>query len=217
MSALLICQHEQGTQEWLNARLGVITASEVHALLPDARSKTFKYKEARKAYMNKLIGEVCTGYSEELNAKALQWGKDNEAAAVSAYEFHTGREVERIGLIYKDSSKRCGASADFKIKGEEYGGEIKCPISPAVFVGFLLDNEEKPEYISQYQFGLWVTGWHGWDFCNYHPRMKKKMIHKVSHCRDLWFMEYFENEIPKFIKEMDEKLAKIGIPFGAQW
>lgn len=217
MNALIICQHEQGSQEWLRARLGVITASQAHALLPDARSKAFKYKEARTTYMNQLIGEVCTGYSEELNAKALQWGKDNEEAAIAAYEFATGQQVERIGLVYKDETKRAGASADFKIVGKNHGGENKCPITPQVHIDFLLDGEIKDEYISQVQFSLWVFGWDAWDFNSYHPRMKLKMAHQVTIQRDPVKMEYFENEVPKFIKEMDEKLKKIGIEYGAQW
>lgn len=217
MSALLICQHDQGSQEWLNARLGVITASEVHALLPDARSKTFKYKESRRTYMNKLIGEVCTGYGDEINARALQWGKDNEENAIAAYEFETGLETEKIGLIYKDGSKRTGASADFKIKGKDHGGEVKCPITPLVYINFLLDEEIKAEYTSQLQFGLWVTDWEAWDFANYHPRMKAKRIHRITVERDRALMEYFENEIPKFCSEMDEKLKQIGIEYGAQW
>lgn len=217
MSALLICQHEQGSEEWLNARLGVITASQAHALLPNKRTKTPTYKEARQTYMNQLIGEVCTGYSEELNAKALQWGKDNEEAAIAAYEFVTGNAVEKIGLVYKDETKRCGASADFRIVGKNHGGENKCPITPQVHVDFVLNGEIKDEYITQVQFGMWVTGWEAWDFTSYHPRMKSKMVHFVTILRDPELMAYFDEEIPKFIKEMDEKLARIGIKFGAQW
>lgn len=217
MSALLISEYPQGTEEWLRARLGVITASRAHDLLPNARTKTFQYKEARKSYMYELIGEVCTGYSEELNARALQWGKDNEDAAIAAYEFATGHEVEKIGLVYKDESKRCGASADFKIKGKNHGGENKCPITPKVHIDFVLGGEIKPEYISQVQFGLWVTGWDAWDFTSYHPRMRSKMVHFVTIERDAEMMKYFDEEIPRFIKEMDAELKKIGIPFGSQW
>lgn len=217
MSALIICQHDQGSLEWLNARLGVITASQAHALLLNQRTKTPTYKEARSTYMNQLIGEVCTGYSEELNAKALQWGKDNEDAAVAAYEFATGNAVEKIGLVYKDETKRAGASADFKIIGKNHGGENKCPITPKVHIDFLLDNEIKDEYISQVQFSLWVTGWDLWDFTSYHPRMKLKMVHHVTIERNKEMMEYFDNEIPKFVKEMDEKLKLIGIEYGSQW
>lgn len=217
MSALLICQADQGSEEWLKARLGVITASQAHALLLNKRTKTPTYKEARQTYMNQLIGEVCTGYSEELNARALEWGKANEEAAIAAYEFSTGNDVEKIGLVYKDETKRCGASADFKIKGKNHGGENKCPITPQVHIDFLLNGEIKDEYITQIQFGLWVTGWDLWDFTSYHPRMKLKMVHHVTVERDLELMKYFDEEIPKFIEEMDKKLELIGIKFGSQW
>ena len=133
----------QGDQEWLNARLGVITASEVYDILPDKR--TAGHKAARKTYMNKLIGEVCTGYSEELNARALEWGRTNEEAAISAYEFASGNKVEKFAFAYKDESKRAGASPDFKIVGKNAGGENKCPITPKVHIDFLLDSIIKNE------------------------------------------------------------------------
>jgi predicted phage-related endonuclease len=217
MSALIISPHAQGSEEWLKARLGVITASQAHDLMLDSRSKTPKYKEARRSYMNQLIGEVCTGYSEEINAKALEWGKTNEDAAVLAFEFASGKQVEKIGLVYKDESKRAGASADFKIVDENCGGENKCPITPKVHIDFLLCGEIKPEYITQVQFGLWVTGWDLWFFTSYHPRMKSKMVHYHEIKRDPALMEYFDNEVPKFIKEMDQELKRIGIEWGAQW
>jgi len=217
MSALLLDQSPQGSKEWLDARLGVITASQVHALLPDARSKAFKYKEARTTYMNQLIGEVCTGYSEELNAKALQWGKDNEDAAIAAYEFATGNAVEKIGLVYKDETKRAGASADFRVVGQKRGGEVKNPINPIHHINFLIDAEMKPEYETQIQFGMWVFDWDFWEFGSHQPRMKRKNFHYITRERNPELMEYFENEVPKFIKEMDEKLNKIGLAYGSQW
>jgi exodeoxyribonuclease (lambda-induced) len=171
------------------------------------------YKEARETYMNQLIGEACTGYSEEINAKALEWGKLNEDAAAAAYEFESGNTIEKIGFAHKDESLRCGASPDFKIIGKDHGGEIKCPITPQVHIDFILNGIIKDEYITQMQFGMWVTGWHHWDFASYHPRMKKKMIHYVTIERDQELMEYFDNEVPKFIKEMDEKLERIGVSY----
>lgn len=217
MSALIICPESQGSDAWLKARLGVITASKAHDLMLDSRSKTPKYKEARRAYMNQLIGEVCTGYSDELFARSLEWGKENEEAAIHAFEFASGKQVEKIGLVYKDESKRSGASADFKVAGENCGGENKCPITPKVHIDFILCDEIKPEYITQVQFGMWVTGWNLWYFTSYHPRMKAKMIHYVPIERDPALMEYFDNEVPKFIEEMDKELARIGLAFGSQW
>src|SRR5690606_34739320 len=102
-----------------------------------------------RTYMNKLIGEVCTGYSEDIDGKALQWGRDNEEAAIAAYEFASGHTVERIGLVYKDESKRAACSADFKIVDRPHGGENKCPLTPKVHIDFILGGIVMPEYISQ--------------------------------------------------------------------
>src|SRR4051812_45577582 len=111
MNTLLVSRNEPGSSEWLRDRLGVKTASESHALMPD--KKTGKPKlAARKTYMNQLIGEVCTGYSEEIFAKSLEWGKLNEEAAIAAFEFHSGKQVSKSGLVYKNESRREAATPD---------------------------------------------------------------------------------------------------------
>lgn len=216
MSALIICPHEQGSPKWLDARLGVGTASQSHALMPD--KKTGKPKvAARKTYMNQLIGEVCTGYSEELNAKALEWGRSNEEAALAAFEFLSGKQIEKTSLTYKDESKRFAATPDALIIGEKCGVESKSPITPQVHIDFVLNGSIKDEYVSQCHFSIWVFNYDLWIFNSYHPRMKAKMSHFVTIERDQKLIEYLDNEMPIFAKEMDEELKKIGIPFGNQW
>jgi hypothetical protein len=217
MKPLLFSNHPQGSEGWHKDRLGVITASKAHALLLDARSKAPKYKEARNTYMNELIAEVCTGHFENLDTFALQWGRDNEEAAISAFEFETGLEIEKIGLAYKDDSKRAGASADFKVKNKMAGGENKCPLNPKYHIDFIFEDEIKPEYITQMQFGLWVTGWDEWYFTSYQPKMKKKNIQFKRIEKNEELMRYFDEEVPKFIYEMDKKLEIIGIPWASQW
>lgn len=217
MSSLIILNEQQGSDAWLKARLGVITASNAHALLLSKNSKTPKYKEARETYMLQLINEICTGQHEEINAKALEWGKLNEDAAIAAYELISGKEVEKISLVYKDESRRAGASADFRLPGQNHGGECKCPINGINHLNFILNSEIKDEYMTQMQFGMFCTGWDFWDFTSYNPRMPKKMLHYVTIERDLELMSYFDYEVPKFIYEMDQKLAQLGFKFGDQW
>lgn len=217
MNNLILLNHPQGSEEWLKARLGVITASNAHALLLSKTSKTPKYKEARSTYMLQLINEVCTKQHEELNGKALEWGKVNEDAAIAAYEFASGNEVQKISLAYKDESRRAGASTDFVIKGKNHGGENKCPMNGIYHLDFILNGEIKDEYMTQIQFGLWVTSWDAWDFTSYNPRMPKKLVHYVTIERNKELMDYFDQEVPKFIEEMDKKLEQLEIPFGSQW
>lgn len=213
----IISLSEQGSEEWHKERLGVITASRAHSLLLNARTKTPTYKEARATYMNELIAEVCTGHFEEIDTYALKWGRDNEDAAIAAFEFQSNKKIEKIGLAYKDETRRAGASADFKVVGENLGGENKCPVNPKYHIDFLLDDEIKGEYLTQIQFGLWVFGWDAWYFNSYQPMMKKKNNHHKIIERDKELMSYFDFEVPKFAHEMDQKLKQIGIEFGAQW
>ena len=214
---MIICDYPQGSDSWLRARLGVITASKAHALLLSKNSKTPKYKEARATYMMELIAEVCTGNYEELNAKQLEWGKVNEEAAISCFEFSVSKKVEKVGLAYKDESKRAGASADFKVINENIGGENKCPFNTCTHLEFILNDQIKDEYLTQMQFGLWVTGWDAWFFHSYDPRMKRKVSHYKVIEKDMELMSYFDYEVPKFIKEMDDKLKILDINFGDHW
>lgn len=207
-------QVPQGDDVWLKMRLGVITASCAHDLLPSKTGKGFK--QARTSYMNQLISEVCTGRSEELNAKALSWGKDNEIAARAAYTFETGEEVFDGGFIY-GIDKRTGCSPDGLIKGKKKGLELKCPFSSDTHVAYLLQDEIKDEYITQVQWSMWVSGFDEWAFASYDPRMRTKRIKITTFQRDEKMMMIFDEIVPAFIEEMNEKLKKIGLPFGSQW
>lgn len=205
---------KQGSPEWLSMRLGVITASPIYDLLPSKKGGGFK--QARDTYMNELIGEVCTGHAEELNAKALEWGHLNEPAARAEYEFRKKVSTLEGGFVY-GLDRRVGCSPDFRIDGAKKGGEIKCPMTPKVHIDSLLNNEVKEEYIAQIQFSMWVSGFEAWDFVSYHPRMKSNMLHVQTFERDPKMMNLFDEIIPQFIKDMDAKLEKLGVKWADQW
>lgn len=65
---------EQGSEEWLSIRLGVVTASEAWKVISKPRSGN-KWPDTKKTYLNTLIGEVCTGVYKEVSARTLEWGK----------------------------------------------------------------------------------------------------------------------------------------------
>lgn len=205
---------EQSSCAWLKMRLGVITASCAHDLLPAKRGGAFK--QARQTYMNQLIAEVCTGNGEELSAKQLDWGKSNEIASRAAYSFEANEIVLDGGFIY-GIDKRVGASPDGIIKGKNKGLELKSPYSSRTHIDFLVSGIIKDEYLTQVQWSMWVSGFDEWAFASFDPRMKTKMIHYQVIKRDPETMKLFEEIVPQFIKEMDEKLEKIGVVFGSQW
>jgi predicted phage-related endonuclease len=203
-------QLEQGSPDWLKAKLGVISASNISKVLAKKGSET------RHGYMMELIGQIATREPEEFNAKQLEWGKANEAAARAEYEFQSGNNVETAGFIY-GPDKRAGCSPDGMITGLNRGVEIKCPFTSRVHADFLLMDKIKPEYVLQCQFSMWVTGFDSWDFCSYHARFKSRMLKSITLERDIELMKRFEDEVGQFIFEMDEHIKRLNLKFGEQW
>lgn len=209
---------EQGSDEWLISRCGVITASRAHDIIKPGRAKG-SYSEARKTYMLELIAQVATGrLPEQSQFKQAAWGHENEPLAREAYEAREFACVNTCGLIYKDESMRCGISPDGIM--EDRGLEIKNPFTTQVHLETLLSGVIKPEYLTQCQYSMWVTGLDRWDFCSYDFRMRGKPENRlvvIPQYRDLEIMARLDEEIPRFILEMDEHLDKLGFTYGDQW
>lgn len=202
---------EQGSPEWHRMRAGVITGSKVHDIIKPGRAKG-SYSEARAKYMNELIAQVCTGLlPDEINAKQLSWGKDNEPKALDAYDPWDEKNIAQIPFVY-GLNMRCGVSPDALV-GDNGALEIKCPWTTAQYIDQLLGGEPKPEYYTQVQYSLWLLKRDYWDFMNFDQRMKKKNFIVQRFEPDLEMFEKFELEIPKFISEMDSKLESIGFTF----
>src|SRR5690606_3195633 len=121
-------------------------------------------------YMTELVAQVCTGTIEEINSKYMEWGKQQESSARSAYEFENDILITQVPFVFKDLSFREGCSPDGLVTDSK-GVEIKCPYNTQHFIKFLVDDEIKPEYVWQYQYTLRVMGADEWDFVQYDPRM----------------------------------------------
>jgi hypothetical protein len=209
-----IIQVDQNTLEWSKMRMAVITGSCAHDLIPNKTNG--KRKASWDSYMNKLIAEACTGTCEELNARALEWGKANESAAVAGYEFEKGIKALKGGFIY-GQNRRTGCSPDALVDGQKRGAEIKCPFNSENHIEFLLEETIRDQYITQMQFSMYVSGFDCWDFISFDPRMKTNMIKIVTLERDPKMMALFDELVPQFIHEMDQKLKRLGVSWGSQW
>lgn len=201
---------QQGSAEWHNLKLGVISASNA------SRAVAKRDSDTRASYMAELAAQVCTGLSEELNSKYLDWGNQHEDAARSSYEFFTGHNVSEVPFAFKDESFRVGCSPDGIVTTDK-GLELKCPFNSVHFVRFLTEDKIKPEYQWQYQFTCWVMEAGEWDFGQYDPRMKKNPLKILTVKRDEEKMKVFDDLIPLFIEDMDKMLAKAGFRYGEQW
>jgi hypothetical protein len=221
---------DQTSDKWHLLRLGCYTASKAECLIKKKHgSKGHEYgidflpatdkDSKRNTYMLELVSEIATArLPEDISAKPLQWGRDNEAAAREAYEAATFTTFTEIPFIYKDQHMRAGISPD-GLNDDSVGGlELKCPWSSKVFVDFLANEEIKPEYRHQCQFSMWVTGRQYWDFANFDPRMVNvKKLHYVRIDRCTEAMAVFDEAFSGFVIDMDKMLQRIGAEYGDQW
>ncbi|MBP6517916.1 lambda exonuclease family protein [Shewanella sp.] len=202
---------EQGSYPWLKMRLGVISASKCKDMMAKKGTAT------RNNYMMQLIAEVITGIPTELGPfKQLEWGKENEPSARTAYSFMTGDVVHEIPFIYADQSMRCGISPDGIVN--DAGLEIKCPFTSMVHCDTLVNDAIKDDYFLQMQFSMFVTGAQYWEFMSYDPRMPAHLmtkIIKVNRCDKT--QEKIAESVREFITDMDRALEQLGVKFGQQW
>ena len=202
---------DQGSDEWFKLKLGVISASNIEYILAK------KGGVGRTTYVCKLIAQIGTQEMPEVSAKAMEWGKEHEQEARSAYAFVTGNEVNEVAFIFKDEFMRAGASPDGLIYSVKRGLELKVPFTSAVHAQFICCEKIKKEYILQCQFGMWCTGFDTWDFCSFDPRFLSQMLKVKTIERDEKTMNIFDEKVPEFIEEMDEMLKVAGIKWGSQW
>ena len=203
----------QGSTAWLQTRLGVITASNASKVVAKVDSET------RKTYMFELVAQIATGITEEINSKYLEWGKMNEDACRSSYEFEHNVQVKEVSFIFKDESFREGVSLDGLAIHNDciVPIECKCPYNSVHYLKFLLDSKIKKEYEWQCQFGMRVIGADFYHIAQYDPRMSVHPFKIIVFERDGKAQETLNDAVPQFLSDMDKILNEIGLSFGLQW
>jgi YqaJ-like viral recombinase domain len=130
---------KQGTEEWLAARVGCVTASRVRDVVAQTKSGT--WTAGRKNYLGELVCERLTGrpYPQYVSA-AMNHGSETEPRARFRYALASGSEITEVGYIPHPNIPHAGASPDGLVAPDGLV-EIKCPHSPGVHIERLLATE----------------------------------------------------------------------------
>jgi putative phage-type endonuclease len=200
-----ICEAEQRSPAWFQARAGRLTGSRAADMLA-----TIKSGEAavRRDLRTQLVVERLTGQPQEdvfVNA-AMQWGIDHEADAFAAYEAQTGHLVRRTGFLMH-TALMVGCSLDGDV--DDFAGivEIKCPKS-ATHYGYVKAKELPATHRPQILHNLWVTGADWCDFVSYDPRMPEHIqlvVIRVPRV-EIDVLAYAKTA-EKFLEEVDAECA----------
>ena len=196
---------QQGTPEWFAQRLGKATASRIKDIV--AKTKT-GYSTSRDKYLTQLLLERLTGtVAESYSDAAMAWGNDTEPFARAAYEAQKGVMVDQVAFINHPTIEMAGAPPDGLV-GDDGLVEIKCPMSHTHLESLLggLDDQ----YKVQVQWQMACTGRKWTDLCSFDPRFPAELQLVIKRFeRDDAFIATLEEEVIKFLKELDDKLNKV--------
>ena len=198
IDGLITLDCEQGSEEWLKARLGIPTATGFENIV----TATGKKSSGQIKYMAELIEESILGLQDNtFRSNFMERGNQLEPLARSAYEFITGNDVIQVGGVYLDEHKEVMVSPDGLIPELKKGLELKCP-KMSTHIRYLLKGGVPAEYIVQVQANLWVTGYDTWDFVSYCPEYQKQTIYLYTAKRDEVLMKAFDKLIPQFLNTL---------------
>ena len=198
---------KQRSQAWMDARLGIATASQFKRILTPAG----KLSKSRDEYLGELLAEFCLG--EEIRQfGGTEWtdrGLVLEPEALKYYSFQRDTMPEKVGFIYKDESRLAGCSPDGLV-GEDGLLEIKAPMAGTHLL-WLVRGICPAAHMPQVQGQLWVTGRAWCDFMSYYPGLPELLVRVHP---DAEYQGALDQHMPVFLGEIvegRERLAKLGV------
>jgi len=148
----------QGSDEWRDARCGLLTASEMHLIVTPTLKAASNDKE--RAHLYELLAQRITGHVEpQYVSDAMLRGQDDEIEAVMLYA-KTYAEVEHIGFMTNDKwGFTIGYSPDALV-GEN--GLVECKSRSQKYqirtlTEFVPNEAIDPDFMIQCQTGLMVS------------------------------------------------------------
>ncbi|VEJ45970.1 lambda exonuclease family protein [Bartonella vinsonii] len=197
----------QGTEEWQQARKGLITASLFEMVMAQKKQgqKTSKYN----AVMMKLAGERITGkIVDEGTTLAMRRGTELEPQARQLYGTLTHTQPECIGFVLADDRMK-GFSPDAFI-GKDGVLEIKTK-KPEILIPHFTQKGFPEEHKAQCQGGLWIAQREWIDLMLYWPDMP--VLIKRAY-RDEVYIRKLESEMHRFndaLERMVQQMKSVGV------
>ena len=201
----------QGTQEWLQTRLGKITSSTIHKIMSSKENSS-----TRTRLLQDLIFERISGSpTKNIVTAPMARGLELESEARKAYELQN-EIVTLSGFIEHPTIKDAGASPDGLV-GDDGLIEIKC-LNKKSHEEIIRKQILPKQYYIQIQFQLACTQRLWCDFVAYHPDadqplyvqriMPEIKIIKEIHEKALVFISEVEEKYMEMKKRNSEELYK---------
>jgi hypothetical protein len=158
----------QGSDEWMAARCGLLTASEMHLIVTPATLKAAR-NDKERSHMWELLAQRITEYVEpHYISDDMLRGHEDEIEARALYAKHYAPVTEMGFITNASHGFVVGYSPDGLVGGD---GQIECKSRRQKFqvetIIASIDAAIPPEYMIQVQTGLLVTEREWCDYVSY--------------------------------------------------
>ena len=190
----------QGSEEWLRARKGRLTASQMAKVITATGKLSAQWEKlaiklaaecVKPEEMPAFIGNIHTDRGHELEPVARDW-----------FTQWSGLDVRTVGFVTKENNPVLGCSPDaliYRGKRPVAGLEIKCPLVETHAL-YHYENQLPEAYRAQVHGSMAVTGLRKWWFMSYNEGTEPftKLIEwdeytdKVAEALDEFVIKYSE-------------------------
>lgn len=198
----------QGSDQWLQLRMGRPTASEFHKIVTPKKCELSKgaidyaLRLCAERLLNAPLGVV-------IENPWIERGKELEGDAVRQYEWQFDVQTVPVGFITTDDGS-IGCSPDRLVAfDDKVAVEIKCP-SPHVHLGYLL-NGTTDDYRPQVQGQILVAELDRAHLYAFHPQMPPALIENRP---DADYQAKLRDALLRFVANLDamtERARSLGV------
>lgn len=198
----------QGSDEWLAARCGILTASEMKLIVSPSLKPANNDKT--RSHLYELLAQRITGYVEpSYVSDDMLRGLTDEVNARGIYASEVA-PVEEVGFITNDKwGFTLGYSPDGLVGGD---GVIECKSRRQKYqIETILADSVPDEYLIQIQTGLLVSERKWCDFISYHGGLPMRMMRvhadDAMQAKIIEAATIFEDRIAEARVEYDRRVA----------
>lgn len=196
---------EQGSQEWLDMRLGLITCSEIKAIRANGAGA--------QTYINGLASERITGDPSSVfeGNKWTERGHELEPVARKIYEEKKGVTVDQVAFIKNlgFGFSPDGLVLEYTADKIHYRGAIEIKVKkPSDQISILRSKEIPKEHLDQLHGGLLCGELYFIDFVSYCPSLPIfiKRLYRSDCIKQLdnlsILIEQYNNQIEEVVEEI---------------
>ena len=208
----------QNTDSWLEARRGLITASNFKIVMRSGKDGGESL--TRRDLLYRLAGEILSGkVNEGFKSEAMKRGNAMEAEARAHYERGTFDKVRQVGFIKRTIPSTIpgqpdlvvGASPDALV-GDDGALEIKT-MAPHLLIAQIESGVAPTDHRIQIHGTMWVAGLAWIDLKLFYSGMK--ISPKYRFFRDETVIKEIRNDVERFDYDLKQLVKKMKAMEGA--